>query len=157
MKRLITLIASAALLCPIWASAQTVPNSSDKTTTVVGSFTPIWFSFDIPLQITPVTIYSSGSLSTVSALYELSLTIFAPNNKSGNFGISGYANSSTAFYTPLTGTILYINPEGPYITTMVINIGASSFSCNLNPTTLNGTCYGTSAQGPTVISYRGVQ
>ncbi len=161
MKKLITLIASAVLMCPMWAGAQ-VPTSSDKTTTVVGSFAPLSWSFPSPLQITPSVTYSGANLITLNSIITMSLTFFVPNNGSFAFGVSGIAESQNCSVynsisypdyckVPIVGT--FTDTTNYY--NLMLSIGTSSFSCSMSTTTLTGNCYGTPSQGPVAATYVG--
>jgi len=171
MKKLITLIFSAALLCPIWAAAQTTtPSVSGPIFWRLGGAVSSFAGF-IPSTQVPYAGYANG-IATVNAVESMIVNITNPKNSEGFFSIAGTAivyyinpnNLSQSFpfkgSIPITGSMIPIvssnnqysngaNPTG-YVATF--NVGAGSFTCNLSVSTLSGTCAGNNVELLT-ISY----
>lgn len=159
MKRLITLILSAALLCPIWAGAQ-VPNTS-STQTTVGAIGELGFLFNSAMVVEGVAsgLDADGKFinGPIGLLDSMGINFFAPNNTSNYFLISGSAKASlsnsplSSMYTPIFGSAIAGNGS---ILVLNITIGSYNFACSLNTTTLNGYC-GSLGQPPASFTYIG--
>jgi hypothetical protein len=158
MKRLITLIFSAALLCPMWAGAQTTPS-------VIGSYQWNFTSSTSAGILSPTTIPNNTGALLINTLENMILNITQPKNKEGFFMISGtalvYNLAATSSSSGLTSYIANLPVTGSMISTInnggqaiysnggtatgymaTFYIGASSFTCNLSASTLSGTCIG---------------
>jgi hypothetical protein len=146
MKRLITLIFSAALLCPMWSFAGTTTTATTPLNLQLSSNGGIGMT----IPITYVTTTSNSD--QVSRLTNLYFLVITPNNINGIFSVSGYANvnnlTGTAAYSmPLTGTIVTVtnnslyNESAPtaYSATFIIS-STISINCILNINTFLGTC-----------------
>ena len=171
MKRLITLIFSAVLLCPMLAGAQTVPNQSSTQTTVGALGTMKWTvgagCNSLPV-IEAIMNYSDGTTPQQfgTCLTNLYLNMLAPNNKSGIFPINGFLTSEGEMALPVSGTALTVNasgnPSSAYTNiNLAINIGANLLSCSLFATSLFGYCtvnqaYSINKSGSFVITYLGI-
>ena len=148
MKRLVTLCISAVLLCPMWAGAQ-------STTTTVTAQNQMYFTFStIQIPSTIVVSVYEGTYNTISSISQyLYLTPYLPNNTSYSFALSGSTFSSSAVYgVPVSGAMVN-GGQGYY--TVQLNIGTTAIVCSLSTSTLNGTCQGTSSQGPVAVTYKG--
>lgn len=146
MKRLISLITSAVLLCPMWSFA--------GTTTTATSLVNLQISSNgVNAMLIPYTYVTTTSNSdVVGILTNLYFFVITPNNTNGIFLVSGYANvnnnSGTAAYSmPLTGTLVTVtnnslyNESAPtaYSATFFIS-STISINCILNINSLQGNC-----------------
>lgn len=101
MKRLITLILSAVLLCPMWAGAQTITTTLEDISwsgsLSLGSFGPIFIQ---------------GLYLNCNTITNITLQIQLPSNNSAIIPVSGVYNCSPSdnnnqiFPTPLSGTMV---------------------------------------------------
>ena len=157
MKRLVTLILSAALLCPMWAGAQ-VPNSS-TTQTTVGALGQMFFNIGPGLSIPQTTVISSEyplpfPITLIAQMY---LTAYLPNNTGGSMALVGTVTGlapggSFIGGIPISGSA---NNSGRGYYALIINVGTTAFFCTLNSSTLNGDCY--NYQGAdSVVTYTGI-
>jgi hypothetical protein len=153
MKRLVTLILSAALLCPMWVGAQ-VPNSSTTQTTVGALGILKWRMSNASnggsdsrrLMITPTsTLYG-----TTESIKYLLLNMLVPNNSSGIFPINGVVQVGEGSYVlPVSGTASTVDSNGSidanYTTiTLIFYVGLNLINCNLSASTLSGGCQSSS-------------
>ena len=170
MKKLLSLFVSAALMCPMWASAQ-VPTSSTTQTTVGALGTMKWI---VEIGCTPWTSlpvieaiinYGGTPQQFGSCLQNLYLNMLAPNNKSGIFPINGFLTAEGQMALPVSGTALTVNasgnPSSAYTNiNLAINIGANLLSCSLEAKYLAGICTVNQAYSSNVqtfaISYMGI-
>ena len=173
MKKLITLIFSAVLMCPMWAGAQTrTPTPTTPTTpSVLGSYQWNFSSSTSAGILSPTTIPNNNGALLINTLQYMLLNIVQPQNNEGFFMISGTAlvyniagvQPSYVANLPVAGSMIStINNGGQAIYSnggaatgymATFYIGASSFTCNLSATTLSGTCIGyNGAQGTLTFS-----
>jgi hypothetical protein len=163
MKRLITLIFSAALLCPMLAGAQTIPS-------VIGAYQWTFTSSTSAGILSPTTIPNNNGPLLINTLEFLTLNITQPKNKEAFFSLTGMALvynisgvPSYIAYLPVTGSMIStINNSGQAIYSngsaaagymATFYIGASSFTCNLSASTFSGTCIGfNGAQGTLTLT-----
>jgi len=164
MKRLITLIFSTVLLCPMVAGAQTTPS-------VIGSYQWNFTPSTSAGILSPTTIPNNNGALLVNTLEYMILNIIQPKNKEGFFSLTGTAlvynlAGVQPLYVanlPVTGSMistfnnggqaLYGNGQTTTGYMATFYIGASSFTCNLSATTLSGTCIGyNGAQGTLTFS-----
>jgi hypothetical protein len=96
MKKLITLILSAVLSCPMWAGAQTntIPSINGQLH-YVGSIPVLTVFSNIPVL--------DSSCGTIT---NLRLNIQSPNNASPIKFTSGYFNCSNGYWAPFSGTLV---------------------------------------------------
>jgi hypothetical protein len=142
MDRLITLILSAVLSCPMWAGAQTIP-------TVIGTFT---WNFNPPLEI----ISEASTLSspaycfyTVSSL-PITITHLGSDQYSlMSYGVASASNTSQCDSENILGSGVMSLSGANYKLSMQLSIPFPSnsayalfnnASCSLNATTLSGQC-----------------
>jgi hypothetical protein len=172
MKRLIPLIFSAVLLCPMWAGAQTVPNQSSMQTTVGALGTMKWIVEEggcteyTSLPVIVANLDNGVPIPFGSCLQNLYLNMLVPNNKSGIFPINGFLTAEGQIALPVSGTALTVtasgNPSSAYTNiNLAINIGANLLSCSLYATSLSGYCtvnqaYSINKSGSFVITYLGI-
>ena len=146
MKRLITLIASAALLSPIWSFAGTATTATPTINLQLSSLGVIGMSI-------PNTYVTTTSRSDQAGyLTNLIFLINTPNNNDGFFQVSGYANvnnlnGTAAYSVPLAGSMVTVTNNAlyniiaptAYSATFIIS-STVSINCILNINTLQGTC-----------------
>ena len=146
MKRLITLIFSAVLLCPMWSFA--------GTTTTATSLVNLQLSSNgaIGMNIPNAYVTTTSKSDQVGWLTNLYFFVITPNNTNGIFPVSGYANvnnlnGSAAYSMPLTGTLVTVtnnslyNESAPtaYSATFFIS-STISINCILSNNSLQGNC-----------------
>lgn len=166
MKKLITLIFSAVLLCPIWASAQTTPTIAGTLTwnlnpglssgtmtvyppAIQGYCGPLTFSTAANgADVTTEYLYPSCSVTGTVTLTKVVVT--AISNGNNTYSLSGYGSANiqesgtnyTSTFPSYGGMILSGNN---YIIAMTA-FGSSGnpyyMQCTISSTTLNGTCVG---------------
>ncbi|MBU3618731.1 hypothetical protein [Polynucleobacter sp. JS-Fieb-80-E5] len=170
MKKLITLIFSAVLLCPMLAgAATTTPSVAGPILWSLGGVGSSFAGF-----INSTQIPYAGGATSVNAVEYMIVNITDPKNSEGFFSIAGTAlvyyinpNNLTQLgpFTgsiPVTGTMIptisinnqtqYSNGGTPTGYVATFYIGTGSFTCNLSVSTLNGTCIGNNGQSLS-ISY----
>ena len=108
VKRLIILILSAVLLCPMWATAQTAPSGS-STQTVVRALNTL--DFYLNLQLPFIAVASRGNFMFARWIHQLKITPYLPNNNSVSILFSGVAyvsyDTEPNVPVPVTGAILH--------------------------------------------------
>jgi hypothetical protein len=105
MKKLLALILSAALLCPMWAGAQTTTTPSIQGPLhYVGSLTVYAAK---AAQLNPA--YFAG---TCTVLTDLRLNIQSANNVSPIKDVSGYYNCSGGSWSTFAGALVAMNSSG---------------------------------------------
>ena len=127
MKKLITLITSAALLCPMWAGAQTTTTPSIQGPLhYVGSLVVNYYYSSLP------TLFGSYC----SSITDLRLNIQTPNNASPIKAVSGYFNCSTGRWSAFSGTLIATSNGMPNTSnaattgyTGAFTLGLSQMSC----------------------------
>ena len=149
MKKINTLILSAALLCPMWAGAQT-------------STTP---SIQGPLHyVGGLTVYAAKAVqlnpaffvSTCIALTDLRLNIQSANNASPIKDVSGYYNCAGGSWSTFSGALVAVNGSGPntsnaattaYIGTFTL--GSMQMNCSIPSDLLSISCQLIASDGMT--------
>jgi hypothetical protein len=155
MKRLITLITSALLLCPAFVNAQ----STGVAPTIIG---PLIFTFSGPTMMScspgnalfTNSFKYNGSEFNYNNIASLEVNVLSPNNSLGAFALSGMAYSyyqngscnSGPYPIPASGTMIAVDSRG-YVATsspasylVDVKFGPVGFTCTLNATTLGGPC-----------------
>jgi len=139
MKRLITLIASAVLLCPMWAIAQ-ISTSTSTTATVIPSQT---FNLPASMPIAPAWAATSTTAAVVfgqvTSVSSFSVNFYQPNNNDTVFLMSGSASTNVGS-VPLVGTTLSYGAGDSAGYRMQLNIGGSSFVCSFPQNSMEGAC-----------------
>jgi hypothetical protein len=141
MKRLITLIFSAVLLCPMWARAQTTP-------TIIGTFT--WnFNPQLGIQGYPFNFTVSSLPLTITHLGNDQYNVISVGGIAYNDDIGNPYFYGTGLMS-LSGTnyklfLMLIVPIPIYQT-----VEWATLSCTLNSTTLSGQCSTPSPRGSEV-------
>jgi hypothetical protein len=103
MKRLITLIASAVLMCPVWASAQTTPTLVDDMT---------WTGKLSLTGVLPLYAQAARAFGNCNTITNFTLQLQLPSNNSAIIPVNGYYtcdpndNNGQVFLTPFSGTML---------------------------------------------------
>jgi hypothetical protein len=127
MKRLVTLILSAALLCPMWAGAQSTTPSIQGPLHYVGNLVVNYYYTSLPL---------SAVNSWCSSITDLRLNIQTPNNASPIKAVSGYFNCSTGKWSAFSGTLIATSNGMPNTSnaattgyTGAFTLGLSQMSC----------------------------
>lgn len=172
MKRLLTLIFSAVLLCPMWAWAQTTPTIAgtltwklnpgvtNGTTTV---YPPLWQGNCSPPTETcyktvdgyicnqPVQMYPSCSVTGSVTVTQIVATVISNGNNS--YLLSGqatiYVQASAGSYHsdyhldyPGFGG-MFLSGDSYIMSLMAATAtGTYNMQCTISSTTLNGTCVG---------------
>jgi hypothetical protein len=142
MKRLITLILSAALLCPMWAGAQTT-----TTPSIQGQ---LHFAGGFSLN------QSYDQLQYVNSAYctkitDLRLNIQSPNSLSPIKFVSGYVTCAPGYsdsWVPFSGTLIATNSDYSPNTTNATTIyyvgsftlGLSQLRCNFPGNLSSASC-----------------
>ena len=153
MKRLITLIFSAALLCPMWAGAQTtsIPSINGQLH-YVGSLVVSYNSASL-LLLSPTSFLNN-------AITDLRLNIQTPNSASPIKFVSGYFNTLSGWST-FYGTLVAINnsnyPNTTNATTSgyagVFALGLTQMGCNFSSDLSSASCQLFYTQSVTAQSY----
>jgi hypothetical protein len=146
MKRLVTLIFSAALLCPMWAGAQT------KTTpSVVG---PLNYSGQIGLIFGGEwnSLFLGGLSPECTKINAFSIHLLAPNNESPVKSASGIVTCEAGTYVVNNWAILWGNliatnglspaSAGTPITGYkgMFRVGNGNITCDFSADLINATC-----------------
>ena len=125
MKKLLTLILSALLLCPILAGAQTTTNP-----TISG---PLHF---IGYMALISTIVSNGGCSSVT---DIRLNIESPNNSTPIKNTNGYFTCTGGTWSPFFGTLVATSGIAPNTTNATttgytgnFNLGFTQMLCYFN-------------------------
>jgi hypothetical protein len=155
MKRLITLITSAVLLCPMWAGAQ-------STATIPKIIGPLTFTFSGTVGMTCSPGYAlftdafkyNGSEYYYNNIARLDVNVTSPSNSLGAFSLSGMAYSyyqngscnSGPYPIPASGTMISVDSTGYAATSspasylLYVQFGPVSFTCTLDAASLGGPC-----------------
>lgn len=104
MKRLITLILTVALLCPMWARAQTT-----TTPSIVGQ---LHYSGSMLVDPAMFVLIVSPSTPWCGYITDLRLNIQAPNNASPIKGVSGYFTCANNVWAPFSGALIATSGDG---------------------------------------------
>jgi hypothetical protein len=146
MKKLITLIFSAVLLCPMWASAQSTTPSVLPSVKWTGNMilTPLLDSY-MP-QVVPINC---------GVIQEIHLSITVPNNHSAVHAVHGYfscnpryGNLNVLSHLPLTGTVLALTSNGEPASSnsitssyrLGLHAGLLIFNCSIQASNLEMIC-----------------
>jgi len=128
MKRLITLILSAVLLCPMWAGGQTI-----TTPSISGQFHYSGYLSIMVLQNN--YLISLGSFEC-NRITDLRINILSPNSASPIKGVSGIFNCPGGGWAPFSGTLVAMagaNPNYGNSTTTsytgTFTLGLAQMSC----------------------------
>jgi hypothetical protein len=108
MKKINTLILSAALLCPMWVGAQTT-----TTPSILG---PLHYSGNFSVNGAEWILAVSVSESPCYYITNLRLNIQAPNNASPIKGVSGYFTCADNVWAPFSGAIIAQANDAPNTT-----------------------------------------
>ena len=145
MKKLLSLFVSAALMCPMWASAQ-VPTSSTTQTKVGALGIMGWKISGLTLANVFIPPVDNPLIPNVTTINNLYLNMLVPNNSSGLFPINGFVNySENEAALPVSGTAITTNIFGvlssdyTYIV-LSFSAGFNSITCTITANNLNGSC-----------------
>ena len=152
MKRLITLIFSAALLCPMWAGAQTA-----TTPSIVGQ---IHLKGNIPLDSvnTPMPGMPAAIIGTLfpvpgmtcNSITDVRVNIQSPNNATPIHATNGYftCTNGVSFWRPFSGTLIAQTFGGDPVTNSStvasyegnFNLGVVQMRCIIGADTFESFC-----------------
>ena len=130
MKRLITLITSAVLLCPMLAGAQTLTKTLNDL-----SWTG---SLSLPNSTYPIAGQASAVLSYCNTITNITLQIQLPSNNSAIMPVNGYFNCAPAdnfgdtYKTLLSGTMLAFGAKDAYYQLQLRLGGPATLECVTN-------------------------
>lgn len=104
MKKLITLIFSAVLLCPMWAGAQSITRTLEDIS---------WSgSLSLPIDSYPIVSQATAPYRKCNTITNITLQIQLPSNNSAIIPVNGVYNCSPSdnsqyiYPTPLSGTMV---------------------------------------------------
>jgi hypothetical protein len=149
MKRLIALITTAALLCPMWATAQTstTPSTMPSVTWTGSLVLPSQDSVDY--QLLPRAGYDCDAIKMIY------LSITVPNNHSAVKGVNGYFDCYGSSFAisdnppfSLSGNLIALNSDGQVtgpndaVSTYkaTLNLGGLVLYCSVQASNLNMSC-----------------
>jgi hypothetical protein len=149
MKRLIALILSAVLLCPMWAGAQTTPSILPPFNWA-GTM-ELTQSGGANFEFLPIPGFNCQSITKIN------LSIEVPNNNSAAMGANGYFNCSVTGSSPssISGSFLALNSNLQLASSTetvsayqgTLYLGALLLSCYVTASTMNMKCTGYSLTG----------
>jgi hypothetical protein len=124
MKKLNTLILSVALLCPMWAGAQT-----NSTPSILG---PLHYSGSMMINGAQQLVAVSASDNQCLYITNLRLNIQAPNNASPIKGVSGYFTCADNVWAPFSGALIATSGDNiPNITNATTSGYTGNFTLGL--------------------------
>lgn len=150
----------------MWAGAQTTPSVTGPMVWDFGGYTSSRMGFINTTQVmTPGNGVTPSPVNTVDGMF---VNITKPQNGEGFFTIAGAAQvfniasngamSDYMVWLPVTGTMIpasnsysYYKGSNPTAYVATLYVGAGSFTCNLTPSTLNGTCIGNNGLGLNIV------